>query len=123
MIIKLDVNIRKAENIKALYEFLAILGNSEDNPVNKMEKTKVIPGLDITKTPVEKPVKKKTPPKKKESSGIKIEDLRFHSMELIKAEPSNKMKIKEKVTELGADNISNVKEEKYTEFQEFLNTL
>ena len=105
--IKVAIDATDPEQVKAACDFLIAVGGL-NQPSKKEAAAKPEKGEAAVK------------PEKEEKGTIKIEDIRA----LLTTKVDNyRSEIKEKLTELGAGNVSTLDKSKYAEFIEFLNGL
>ena len=117
--IKTVIDTANPAELAAAQTFLAALAG--DTPVVQEEKPKA------TRTRAPKKTTEPEPQAEQEETtedkSPDIDDVRGLLGPKLKADDTNKAKVKAKLTELGAMNVSTLAPEKYEEFITFLNTL
>lgn len=123
---KFCVDVSDQKEIAALNKILILMGENFKADVRKLPEGKELtsekPAPVIILEAKDEPTPKSEKPaeEKPKKSGVKVEDIRAVLSSKIDA---NRPTIKAKLTELGTNNVTNLPEEHYEDFMQFLNSL
>lgn len=124
--VEVTVDVTKEDQVEALNSFLTVIGGNEEKPKKaprkpRAQKPKVEKVEETTEETKEIVVNDaKEVDNGKDNTSIKIEDIRKLLSEKVK---TNRQAIKDKLSELGAPNVTSLDKANYEEFNTFLNSL
>ena len=130
--IELSVDTQNAEQLKTLVDLLKTGQTNDASQVSQSQTTEQAkepkPAKPVTKTPKPKddnPAPEPTPKPTPEPIPVAPKVITIEQVRMLLASKvgSHRQEIKDKLTELGANNVTTLDEGKYTEFMEFMQNL